>query len=211
MTLGISQAAADFIEHYGRDANLRWSPDDLIEQTKFVRGCIDTDSWLDWSSQSAALQLLQAKLLSMPTGFGERFDKILIAGPMAELMEATELLSLAIPHLRTRGSVIGIVPCLRDNSPESQVFADLAASKLWNYHTAEDWMEMIRDAGLNFSPGANGFIAIPRFSECILKDELCFKGFRQVFDEMEKLGYDPMEVGWGELRFIAALVDDSNS
>jgi len=34
-----------------------------------------------------------------------------------------------------------------------------------------------------------------------------FEVFADDFDEMEKQGYDPIEVGWGELRFAAKLAE----
>jgi len=98
---------------------------------------------------------------------------------------------------------VGIIPCLRDNSPESRVFAELAPSVCWPYLTAEEVTEALQEAGLAPQPNATEFAVIPHFNAAVLKDELGFKGFRKIFDQLEAQGYDPAAVGWGELRFVA--------
>jgi len=52
---------------------------------------------------------------------------------------------------------------------------------------------------------ASTFVAIPRFNEAVLKAELHFQGFNRIFDQLVRQGYDPREIGWGELRFVAVL------
>ena len=203
MTRSLSNAAGEFLEHYPHDARRRWSPEDLAAQKQFVSSQVASRQWLDWSTESAALQLLQAKLLATTISMGGSHEAILIAGPAVELVGPDELFVEAAERLEPGGRLIGIVPCLRDNSPESQLFAQFAVSTLWPYHTAEELMEMMREAGLTANLEITRFVTIGRFNEAVLKDELRFKGFRDIFRRFETEGYDPMEVGWGELRIVA--------
>ena len=85
------------------------------------------------------------------------------------------------------------------------MFAELAAATLWPCYTAEELAEMPGEAGGTTHLLANQFVAIPRFNEAVLKDELAFKGFRQIFTQLKAQGCDPMEVGWGEWRFAARV------
>src|SRR5439155_24193359 len=98
------------------------------------------------------------------------------------------------------------MPWLRDNSPESQLFAELAAAMLWSYYTAEELSEMLAETGWQVRRESSRFVSIRRFTEAVLKDHLSFKGFRKIFDQVEAQGYAPSEIGWGELRFVAELI-----
>jgi len=205
MTRFLPGAAAEFLQHYARDARQRWSPEDLGAQEAFVRGQTANADWLDWSTESAALQLLQASLVATADGLGGRHEAILVAGPIVEWLDPEALFGRAAGSLRPGGRLVGIMPCLRDNSPESQLFAQLAASTFWPYYTAEELTEMLREAGFNPVPEISRFVTVTRFNQAVLKDELGFKGFSQVFQQLQSEGYDPMEIGWGELRFVACL------
>jgi hypothetical protein len=206
MTPEFAAACGDFLQHYQRDAQLRWSADDRAAQQRFVTANLPAGRWLDWSTAEAALPLLQAGMLSTAvTGDGAQ-DCVVLAGPVAELLEPAMLAQFAARQLGSRGRLVGIIPCLRDNSPESRVFAELAPSLCWAYLTAEEVTEALQEAGLAPQPNATEFAAIPHFNAVVLKDELGFKGFRKIFDQLEAQGYDPAAVGWGELRFVATLV-----
>ena len=203
MIRSLPKGAGEFLEHYPHDARRRWSPEDLAAQEHFIQSQTAQLHWLDWSTESAALQLLQAKLLSTTISMGGSHEAILLAGPAVELLGPDELFFQVAERLQPGGRLIGIVPGLRDNSPESELFAQLAASTLWPYYTAEELLEMMREAGLTAYPEITRFVNIGRFNEAVLKDELRFKGFRDIFRRFETEGYDPMEVGWGELRIVA--------
>ncbi|MBI4658334.1 MAG: hypothetical protein HY735_05730 [Verrucomicrobia bacterium] len=209
MLLPLPSAACDFLQHYAYDAQLRWSPDDFLAQQKFVARQTEAKRWADWSTSSAALQLLQGGQWPAAIGVGGPCETILLAGPMAELWAAEDLLCCAVEQLQPVGQVVGIIPCLRDNSPESQMFMKLTGATLWAYQTAEELLEIIGEAGLTVSSEPSGFVAVPRFNEAVQKDELRFKGFHEVFLRLEAEGYDPMEVGWGELRFVAECPNGS--
>ena len=133
------------------------------------------------------------------------YDAAVLAGPVVELLEPAWLFREAAAALRPGGRLIGIVPCLRDNSPESRTFADLAAETLWPYYTAEELLEMLREEGWRVELETGGFFTIPRFKEAVLKGELGFKGFNAIFAGLAAQGYDPIEIGWGELRFAATV------
>lgn len=196
---------ADFLQHYRHDAPFRWSAEDFAAQQEFVNRHLAGTAWLDWSTESAALDLLQATLaLTVLTTAGEG-EAILLAGPVVELLDPAQVLGCAAKHLNPAGRLVGIIPCLRDNSPESQLFSQLATTTLWPYYTAEELLEMLRETGFQPQAGSCAFADIPRFNEAVLEDRLAFKSFRQIFVQLETEGYDPMEVGWGELRFVAQL------
>jgi hypothetical protein len=205
MTSAASTWIPEFLETYPGDARIRWSPQDLAAQQEFVNGCVAGRRWLDWSTPSAAAHLVQAARGHIAVGAAEKYEALVLAGPVVELIEPAWLFRQAAAPLGPGGCLVGILPCLRDNSPESRLFADLAARMLWPYHTAEEILEMLRENGWQPDPGAGGFAAVPRFNEAVLKDELGFKGFRGLFDRLTAEGYDPMEVGWGELRLAATL------
>ena len=198
-------ASADFLENYQRDALVRWSPEDLAAQREFVNACLAGRGWIDWSSPAAALQLVQARPAQTVIGKSGRYDALVLAGPVVELLEPTVLFDLAAGPLRPGGKLIGIIPCLRDNSPESREFMRLAASSLWPYYTAEELLEMLAEAGWKIEPSATGFVVIPRFNQVVLKGEPGFRGFAKIFEELMADGYDPVEVGWGELRLTATM------
>jgi hypothetical protein len=132
-------------------------------------------------------------------------EAVLLAGPLVEIVEPLSLFEQAASHLKAGGQIIGVIPCLRDNSPESQLFMDHARAALWPYYPAEELLEMLREAQCRVLAKTTRFVPIPTFKHAVLGDSLHFKGFRSIFDALEQDGYDPMEVGWGELRFIAAL------
>ncbi|MBI2946520.1 MAG: hypothetical protein HYY23_02670 [Verrucomicrobia bacterium] len=204
MTRFLPSAASEFLLHYARDAQKRWSPEDLTEQEQFGRSQTANLDWLDWSTESAALQLLQASLVATADGLGGSHDAILVAGPIVELLDPEELFARAARSLRPEGRLVGIIPCLRDNSPESLLFGQIAASTFWPYYTAEELTEMLGEASFSVAPEVSRFVTVARFNQTVLKDELGFKGFREIFQRLETEGYDPMEVGWGELRFVAS-------
>jgi hypothetical protein len=62
---------------------------------------------------------------------------------------------------------------------------------------------MLRETDWQIDSQESGFLPIPRFNLAVLNDQLGFKGFKHVFTRLSAEGYDPMEVGWGELRFVA--------
>jgi hypothetical protein len=200
-------ARSEFLAHYRHDAQLRWSDADREEQREFVNQYIGSSSWLDWSTEGAAMELIQASLTNIGVSGAGRYDALVLAGPVAELIEPAVLFRQAVAPVKTAGRLIGIIPCLRDNSPESQLFAEFAAATLWPYYTAEELVESLADAGWQVGRESSRFVSIRRFTEAVLKDELSFKGFRKIFDQVEAQGYDPSEIGWGELRFVAEMTE----
>ena len=198
-----STAGAEFLENYQRDASVRWSPDDLAAQREFVAAQVTGNDWLDWSTPAAALQLFQAVAGQTSTVIAEKSDAVVLAGPIVELLEPPALFSQARGPLGPGGRLVGIIPCLRDNSPESDQFMQHARAALWPYYTAEELLEMLGETAWQIESHASGFISIPRFNLAVLNDQLGFKGFNRVFARLSAEGYDPMEVGWGELRFAA--------
>jgi hypothetical protein len=206
-----SAAAAEFLESYQRDTPLRWSPADLAAQQHFVNVQVAGDNWLDWSTPSAAWQLAQASHAQVPVATPETSDAVhavLLAGPMVELLEPSALFRQAREPVGPDGRLIGIIPCLRDNSPESDRFIQLAREALWPYYTAEELLEVLRESGWQIEPQVGGFVSVPAFNRAVLDDQLAFKGFNRVFARLSAEGYDPMEVGWGELRFVARVASD---
>ena len=198
-------ARSEFLAHYRHDAQLRWSESDREEQRQFVNQHIGDSSWLDWSTEGAAMALIQASLTNLGVSGSGRYDALVLAGPVVELIEPAVVFEQAVAPIKSPGRLIGIIPCLRDNSPESQLFAELAAAALWPYSTAEELIEMLDEAGWQVRRESSGFVSIRRFIEAVLMDQLAFKGFRKVFDQVAAQGYDPSEVGWGELRFVAEM------
>jgi len=200
-----STAGAEFVENYQRDTPVRWSAQDLAAQREFVNARLGAREWLDWSTPAAMLQLVQASHAQTSVGTAEKYDAVVLAGPAAELLEPAWLFGEAARPLRPGGRLIGIIPCLRDNSPESQTFAQLVTKSLWPCYTAEELLEMLREGGWEVASAASSFVAIPRFNEAVLESQMGFKGFNPLFARLISEGYDPMEVGWGELRFVATL------
>ena len=198
-----SAAGAEFLENYRRDAAVRWSPSDLAAQREFVGAQVGGDDWLDWSTPAAALQLVQDAAGQTTAGMAEKSNVVVLAGPIVELLEPPALFSRARGPLGPGGRLVGIIPCLRDNSPESEQFMQHARATLWPYYTAEELLEMLRETAWQTESLVSGFIPIPCFSLAVLNDQLGFKGFNRVFTRLSAEGYDPMEVGWGELRFVA--------
>ena len=198
-----SAPGAEFLENYRRDAPVRWSPDDLAAQRVFVGAQVAGDDWLDWSTPAAALQLVQAGAGQTSAGIAEKFGAVVLAGPMVELLEPVTLFNQSRGPLGPGGRLVGIIPCLRDNSPESDQFMQHSRATLWPYYTAEELLEMLRETAWQIESQRSGFVAIPRFNLAVLNDQLGFKRFNFVFTRLSAEGYDPMEVGWGELRFVA--------
>ncbi|HEY1172494.1 MAG TPA: hypothetical protein VGH19_14085 [Verrucomicrobiae bacterium] len=198
-----SPALAEFLQHYPHDQALRWSEEDLAAQGRFVESAMTGLAWSDWSSPALALPLLQAAMLNTPTILDHGQDAILLAGPLTEIMLAETLIPLAQGHLNPAGRLVGIIPCLRDNSPESQRFMDLAAEKLWPYHTAEIWLELLQDVGFEAAGIKGEFIARPQFARAAMAGKLQFTPFAELFRGVEAAGYGANEVGWGELWFVA--------
>jgi len=199
-------AVGDFLRWYTHDALVRWSAEDLAAQQRFVNEQMAGMHWLDWSSASAALQLWQAEHLAMSVAAPAECEALLLAGPIVEMVALEPLLRHASAFLKPHGRLVGIIPCLRDNSPESQLFSEIAASMLWPYLTAEELIEICRELGCEPNSALTHFIRIPQFNEMVLKDKLAFNGFAEVFRELERQGYNPMEVGWGELRLAASFL-----
>jgi hypothetical protein len=198
-----SAAGAEFLENYQRDAPVRWSPNDLAAQQEFVGAQVAGDNWMDWSTPAAALQLVQAAPAQNSAGTAKKSDAVVLAGPIVELLEPLALFSQARGPLGPGGRLVGIIPCLRDNSPESDQFMQQARATLWPYYTAEELLEMLRETDWQIESEVSGFIPIARFNLAVLNDQLGFKGFNRVFTRLSAEGYDPMEVGWGELRLVA--------
>jgi hypothetical protein len=193
-----------FLEAYSLDVSIRWSANDLKAQEKFINAEVENTEWLDWSSQEAALQLVQAEILKTSLGETGEFDRIVVAGPVVELLDLPILLNRAARYLKRGGRIAAVIPCLRDNSPENAEFTAIAAKRLWPYATSEELLESTREAGLD--PLAESkFVPVRRFIEAALGDQLRFTPFRDLFLELQSQGYDPMEVGWGELRLLAQL------
>jgi len=198
-----SPAIVEFLQHYAHDQPFRWTAEELAAQGRFAESALAGTSWSDWSDSAMALPLLQAALLNTPTSLDHDQDAILLAGPLTEIMLAERLLPLAQSHLNPAGRLVGIIPCLRDNSPESQHFMDLAAEKLWPYHTAEVWLELLQDTGFTATGIKAEFIARPQFAASALTEKLHFTPFTELFRAVEAAGYGAHEVGWGELYFVA--------
>jgi len=201
-----SAAGAEFLENYRRDASVRWSPNDLAAQREFVSAQVTGNDWLDWSTPAAALQLFQAVAGQTSTVTTEKSEAVVLAGPIVELVEPPALFGQARGPLGPGGRLVGVMPCLRDNSPESDQFVQHARRTLWPYYTAEELLEMLGESAWQIESQVSGFVSIPRFNLAVLNDELGFKGFNRVFARLSAEGYDPMEVGWGELRFVARWV-----
>ena len=198
-----SAAGAEFLEHYQRDAAVRWSPNDLAAQQEFVSVKLVGCDWLDWSTPAAALQLVSVAAGQISAGTAEKSDAVVLAGPIVELLEPPALFSQTRGPLGPGGRLVGIIPCLRDNSPESDQFMQHVRATLWPYYTFEELLEMLRETAWQIESQVSGFIPVPRFNLAVLNDQLGFKGFNRVFTRLSAEGYDPMEVGWGELRFAA--------
>ena len=204
----IPEQASDFLTQCQTDATRRWSAEDFAAQQQFVNERVAGSKWADWSTPMAAMQLIQSSLLGVAIEETGRHEAIIIAGPIVELLPPAEVFGMPARRLKPAGRLVGVIPCLRDNSPESQLFMDLAAEQLWPYCVAEELTEALGESGFELDDsGGDGFTAIPQFIHAVLDDRLSFKGFRKIFDEMEKQGYDPIEVGWGELRFSAKLIE----
>jgi hypothetical protein len=203
MTSGFPPATAEFLQGYAHDAPLRWSPEDLTAQQRFTVDYLAGLEWDDWSSEPMALELVQASVLDMPLSVVPESTAIWLAGPIVELAAPDSLFRIATSCLKPGGTLAGIIPCLRDNSPESRIFAEGIARQFRPYPMVEELIEILREAGLEAGPGS-AFHRIPSFNRAVLGDKLAFKGFRRVFDELESQGYDPVEVGWGEWRFTSA-------
>jgi hypothetical protein len=198
-----SAEAAEFLDSYQRDTTVRWSPNDLAAQQEFVGAQLAGGDWLDWSTPAAALQLVQAAAGPTSSGSAEKSDAVVLAGPIVELIEPLTLFGQARGPLGPGGRIVGIFSCLRDNSPESGQFMQHARKTLWPYYTAEELMEMLAETAWQIESQISCFVPIPRFNLAVLNDQLGFKGFNRVFARLSAEGYDPMEVGWGELRFAA--------
>jgi len=123
-------ARSEFLAYYRHDVQLRWSETDREEQREFVNQHIAGSSWLDWSTEGAAMELIQASLTNISVSVAGRYEAVVLAGPVAELIEPVVLFQQAIAPLKSPGCLIGITPCLRDNSPESQLFAELGYETL---------------------------------------------------------------------------------
>ena len=203
----MSEQTGEFLTHWQSDAPRRWSRDDFAAQQAFINAAVTGREWSDWSTPGAAMQLIQASLLGTPLEESDKTDAIILAGPVVELVAPAKLLPTAAGRLNPQGRLAGIAPCLRDNSPESSLFMELAETQLWPCSVEEEIREALVDAGFDITGGSADvrFVAVPQFNRAVLKDELEFKGFRRIFDEMEKQGYDPIEVGWGELRFAVEI------
>lgn len=208
MDFKIPMECGEFLSHYTQDLPLRWSAADLADQRRFVQGQIMGKRWLDWSTESAAFELLQARLLGTAPSLPASNEIIILAGPVAELIDPDWLFATAAVRLRPGGKLIGIIPCLRDNSPESRCFGEFAATHFRTYSTEEELIEMLDEAGLDTERDATSFVANRSFIEAVRQDQLSFKGFRHIFDRLASEGYDPSEVGWGELRFAARRRSD---
>lgn len=200
-------AAGEFIQHFRADCAIRWSPAELAAQQRFAQENVRGD-WLDWSSEAAAFELVQASVMNQFFPYPGSFDSLLIASPVAEMVHPLTLFGCAARQFPRAGRLVGIIPCVRDNSPESRLFCEFATQLFWPYFPVEELMEMLGETGWKIADGASSFHPLPRFNEVVLADQLGFKGFRRVFGRLEAEGYDPAEIGWGEARFVAERVSD---
>lgn len=205
MTPGFPPGTAEFLQAYSHDAGLRFSSEDRAAQQRFVSENLPEVGWDDWSSEPMTLELVQAALFGIPLSAADECGIIWLAGPIVELAEPESLFRMAHSRLKPGGKLAGIIPCLRDNSPESTIFSAGIARVFRPYPMAEELLEMLNEAGFQPDSGP-GFHRIESFNLAVLKDQLRFKGFRRVFNELENQGYDPVEVGWGELRFTATMI-----
>src|SRR2546430_5825772 len=103
MSPTFSAAGAEFLQHYARDAQIRWSLEDLAAQREFVNTRLAGCQWLDCSTASAALQLVQAVHAQTSLGTHEKYDALVLAGPIVELIEPTTLFKQALSPLRPGG------------------------------------------------------------------------------------------------------------
>lgn len=202
-----SPAVAEFLQYYAHDQPFRWSAEDLAAQAQFVTQTTAGLSGSDWSDPALAMPLLQAAMLGTPTAIEHGYDAILLAGPLTEILPAETLLDLALGHLNPAGTIVAVLPCLRDNSPESQQFMDVAQAKLWPYRTAEEWLELFKEVGFDATQIKAEFVPIPQFVSSALTDKLRFTPFKEVFTAVEAAGYGAHEVGWGELRLVAKATE----
>jgi hypothetical protein len=194
--------ASEFLSHYAHDAQQRWATEDHTARQTFVEEHLAGWRWTDWSTERILLELAQAPLVAPGFGAAERIEALLLAGPVVELVSPQELFDYAAAHVGPGARVVGLAPCLQDNSPESQLFMDVARTLLWPYYTAEEMLEMFRGSGWETLSPSTRFVAVPAFTQAVQEGRLRFGGFKRVFTELEREGYDPAEVGWGDLYFV---------
>ena len=82
--------------------------------------------------------------------------------------------------------------------------SEACAAAQWNCPTAEELLESLVECGLEVQPGWK-FVPSP-----VLKSEAALRKIRfgphlQAIQTVESAGYDPAEIGWGELRFAGSL------
>lgn len=195
-----SGLAAEFVETYGLDATARWNEAEVEAQARFVREQTDGRHFEDWTTGEAGLQLMQSMLFGTAPGVTSGVSGILAAGPLVELVEPASVFGIAAQSLQEGGKLVAIIPCLRDNSPESAEFMSLARAEMWPYYTAEELVEFLREA--EFEIAQASFVSLPHFIQAVLHDRLQFKGFNRVLGKLQAQGYDPAEIGWGELRLV---------
>ena len=137
----------------------------------------------------------------------ESFLKVLgakqVVGADVELTDKEQLFTELFASAQPGQLIVGTLPCLRDNSPESARLAELMHEKLWDFWTAEELSEIIRDAGFEVIGNRTQFRQNPRWNEAVLKGELQFQGYHSMFEVMMAEGFEPSEIGWGELWFVA--------
>ncbi len=196
--------AAELLATYPVDDPLRWPDAMQAERGRFVDAVVSNLSALDLSDPPVAFEIAQTALTGSNPAFSERFPALIMAGPLVDLIDPAALLSLVAPFLTPTAIVAGLIPCLRDNSPESAAFAEACAAAQWNCPTAEELLESLIECGLEVQPGWR-FIPSPVFrSESGLR-KVCFGPHLRAIKAVESAGYDPGEIGWGELRFSGCL------
>lgn len=196
-----SELAAEFVENYGPDAKVRWSQEEVEAQARFVREQTGGRHFVDWTTGEAGLQLMQSMWFGTAPGGTSGVSGVLAAGPLVELVEPASVFGMAGQTLQEGGKLVAIIPCLRDNSPESAEFMSLARAEMWPYYTVEELIEFLREA--EFEIVQASFVSLPHFIDAVLHDRLQFKGFNRVLGKLQAQGYDPAEIGWGEVRLVS--------
>src|SRR2546428_698027 len=100
-----SPASVEFLQHYPMDGYARWSAEDLAAQQEFVNAQIAGRSWLDWSSPAATLHLVQASHAHTSVGAAEKYEALVLAGPVVELLEPARLFNQAASALTPGGKL----------------------------------------------------------------------------------------------------------
>ena len=197
----------EYLVSYNRDLPQRWTAQDLQAQSEFVGQALGQRPYLDLSKEEAVLHLWQNKVFSTGVGFGEQFQAAVLASPVTEVMDPQWVLSFAVQQLTLGGQIAAIIPCLRDNSPPNQAFAKLAEDYLWPIFTVDELLEMTAELGLTAHLPPTGFYPVEKFKQSLGEKSFIFSAFNKVADALISQGFDPMALGWGELRLSASIIE----